>query len=166
MTRRRTILQVAGGLAVLLALSLRAGADVRTAVAHVDRALQLAFAAGATDEQVKAGFLSLLDAIVASAPEARIPGEWPSKAAAARRLVAAGSVPDDRAVAMLHECYRNLHGGRAFRMPAAIRSISDATGYARRQLEAARDLLLRGQREEAIRRLLDTALMIVTPFEQ
>lgn len=142
-----------------------AAAQPDRAVAHVNRAIDLLFAPQPADQQCRDGFLSLLDAIHAVAPDAPAAGGWPAKLAEARRRVSRGSLVDPRAAALLNECYRELHGGAAFRMPASVRSFPEAVSYGRRQLELARDLLRRGRTEDAVALLVETAVLVVTPVQ-
>jgi hypothetical protein len=136
------------------------------AAIQVNRAAELLLVEQSTEAQLRQGFLSLLDALLLVAPEIRPPGSWPEKVAEARRLIHGGSLVEPRAVALLGECYRETHGGAAFRMPPTVHTIADARDHIRLRLVAAPDLIKTGATDEAARRLLEAAVAIVTPMHR
>ena len=129
---------------------------------HVHRAVQLLLSPESSGEQCRDGLVSLLDAIIEAARGARIAGAWPAKIAAARDSAARGRLGD--AAALLNDGYLAVYG-TPFKMPATIRSVSDARDHIRGQLSSVRGLLGQGRTDEAIRRMLEAAVMIVTPLE-
>ncbi len=129
----------------------------------VDRALTLLLTPESSDAKCTDGLVVLLDAIVKAAPAARIDGEWPAKVAAAREYVAAGHIGPS--AMLLGDSYRAVEG-RAFAMPAEVRSPGDARDVIRKQLSSVRDLLAEGRSREAVRRMLAAALIVVTPVQR
>ena len=130
---------------------------------HVDRTIRLFFSPDTTGAQCTDGLVSLLDAIVEAAPAARIDGAWPATVSAARERVAAGKMAE--ATALLGESYRAVHS-KAFAMPATLRSLDAARDHIHKQLSSVRDLMKEGRADEAVRVMLDAAMMIVTPIER
>ncbi len=167
---RRIVLAAIGALAATMAAPLLlascARGSARDPAAEAEQAAKLIFSADSTDAQVKEGFLRVLDAIAEVASGADIPAGFASKIQRARLGVADGSPIDDQAVALLYECYRDLHAGAPFRMPASVRSLDDATREGGQRLESVRDLVQRGEAAEAASRMLEGLLLVVTPLPQ
>ena len=129
---------------------------------HVDRSIRIFFSPDATDAQCTDALLSLLDAIVKAAPAARIDGAWAAKVSAARKRMAAGKIAET--AVLLDEGYRAVNGKR-FAMPAAVQSMEAARDHIRKQLASVRGLMDQGRADEAVRRMLEAAMMIVTPIQ-
>jgi hypothetical protein len=55
-------------------------------------------------------------------------------------------------------------GGTAYRFPASVVRIEDAVAAGRRQLEEASEALRSGRNGDAVRLLLETVLLVVTPM--
>ncbi len=127
----------------------------------VDRAIQLLLEPASSDAQCTDGLVSLLDAIVKAAPATRFDGRWLEKIIAARDLVAGGRLGE--AATLLNDGYLAVNGG-AFAMPAGVRSPGDARDCIREKLSSARSLLAEGRADEAVRRMLEAAVMVVTPI--
>ena len=139
----------------------------RAATAHLDRALDLLLAEGASSDEMKAGFLALLDAMAETAPPSSGPGgTCGARFAVARLRMGDGSILDEAGVSLLAECYRETHDGRAFAVPGTVRSVADARQHVRRQIESAQTLLREGRSREAVAVLLDATMLIVTPMER
>jgi hypothetical protein len=164
--RRATVLVTTLGLGLLVVAAAASDSPTAAATNHVSRASALLLEEHPTDAQLREGFLSLLDALLLVAPEGGAQAAWPAKAAEARRLIDAGSLVDRRAASLLGDCYRATHGGEAFRMPATVHSIADARAYIGRQLATVPDLLKAGHGDEAVQRLLEAAVAIVTPMHR
>jgi hypothetical protein len=160
MRRKAVILTV--GIFLMLTVCLALGGQALDVPGHVDRAIRLLLSPDRADEQCRDGLVSLLDAIVQAAPAARLGGTWLAKVEAARQSVASGRLGDS--VVLLGDSYRAVHG-KPFKMPATIRSLTDATDYIRGQLSSVRTLLDQGRADEAVRRMLEAAVMVVTPIE-
>lgn len=159
--RRNTVLVAVGILPMLIGCPAFSGQALDVS-GHVDRAIRLLLSPDRGDEECRNGLVSLLDAIVLAAPAGRPGGTWPAKVKAARDSVAGGRLGDS--VVLLTDGYRAVHG-KPFKMPATIRSLADATGYIGEQLSSIRPLLDQGRADEAVRRMLEAAVMIVTPVE-
>jgi len=159
---RRSAVVAAVGIFLILTICPALGGQALDVPGHVDRAIRLLLSPDRSDEQCTNGLVSLLDAIVQAAPAARLGGTWPAKVKAARDSVAGDRLGDS--VVLLTDSYRAVHG-KPFKMPASIRSLTDATDYIRGQLLSVRVLLDQGRADEAVRRMLEAAVMIVTPLE-
>jgi hypothetical protein len=159
--RRRGLLSLVC-VCAMLALAPAVGGQTPDVPDRVDRAITLLLSPDRSDAQCADGLLSLLDAIAEAAPAARIDGPWPAKVAAARARLAGGQMGE--AVPLLNDSYRLVYG-KAFAMPATVRSLADARDHIRKQLSSVRGLMGQGRADEAVRRMLDAAVMIVTPIE-
>ncbi len=147
---------------VMLTLSAAPGGQPLDVPGQVDRAVRLLLSPDSSDAQCIDGVVLLLDAIVATAPATRLAGPWQAKLSSARELVARGRTLSNDAVALLNDSYRAVNG-KPFMMPAAVRSVSDARDHIRGRLSSVRGLLDKGRADEAIQRMLEAVLMVVTP---
>ena len=163
---RSSSLAAAAGCVVMLTLPAGSRTVTDSATAHLDRAVQLLLAPAPTSRDLRTGFLSLLDALIAAAPEAPSAVACQPKLAKARQVASRGSILDDQASALLRECYSDTHGGASFRVPDSIRSPADATSYCRAQLQSARGSLQKGRGDEAFARMIEAAVFIITPVER
>ncbi len=157
--------RVSAAACVLIVLTLcpSLGGQALDVPALVDRAMKLMLSPDSSDGQCREGLVLLLDAIVKAAPAARIQGAWPAKVAEARKLVATGHLSER--TALLGDSYRAV-SGNAFVMPAAVRSPNAAKDHIRTQLSTVGSLMAGGRADEAVRRMLEAALMVVTPVER
>ena len=64
----------------------------------------------------------------------------------------------------LHKAYRLINDGKDFQMPSSISEIQDAVNYAKMELASARKDLKVGKTDSCVKRLLEIAVMIVTPM--
>ncbi len=160
---RRGRLPAATCVLVVLTLCPPLGGQAVDVPALVDRAIKLMLSPDSSDGQCREGLVLLLDAIVKAAPAARIQGAWPAKVADARKQVAAGHLFES--TALLGDSYRAV-SGKAFVMPAAVRSPDTAKDHIRKQLSTVGSLMAGGRADEAVRRMLEAALMVVTPVER
>ena len=64
----------------------------------------------------------------------------------------------------LHKAYRLINDGKDFLMPSSISEIQDAVNYAKMELASARKDLKVGKTDSCVKRLLEIAVMIVTPM--
>jgi len=160
---RVDLLQLAAALVIVVFSPIRAGADPKTAAAHLDRVTEL-FAPNATEAQMKAGFEVLLAAMTELVPTAGLPAECGTKLAAARWEVTQGTLGGPKTAGPLADCYRLAHGGKAFRVPDTIDTLDEAMSYARQRVQAARALIADDKGGDGLRALLEAALLIVTPL--
>ncbi len=158
-------LGIALGMAALL-VTAAAGAESGEPAARVQRASRLIFGPKATTGGVREGFVLLLDEAADAAAEARMPAAFASKIADARRRIRDIAFADAKAILLLEECYGEVHGGTPFRMPAGVKSLADVSGYGRGLLEPVPALLEQGKPREALSRMLEAAIVVVTPVEQ
>ena len=164
---RRCFVVLAITLVAALSPAGRASADAAVAAKHAENAVAELF--GPEEHSVggaRAGMLSILDAVAAAATDAGMTDEWKATIAGARRRISEGSLVDGEAQLALHQCYRQINDGKPFRMPEGIRSLDVITARTRRLLESAPPLLRSGKAREAVRALLESAFMILTPIEQ
>ncbi len=126
----------------------------------VNRAMRLLLAPDGSGEQCLDGLASLLDAILKAAPAAGLDGSSTAKVAAAREQAAAHRLGDS--LSLLGDAYRAVEG-KAFVMPATVRSPGDAKDFIRTQLSSVAALLDQDRAGDAVRLMLGAALMIVTP---
>lgn len=131
--------------------------------ANVERATRLLFDAPPSDADAKAGLLALFDAVGQAAPDARIAGDWPAKVARARALFEKCPGVDEDAVVLLRDCHRQVAGGAGYRIPASVARMEDVLALGRHQLEEAAKALDACRSGDAVRLLLETALLVVTP---
>lgn len=163
---RSSRLTVVAGCVVMLALPGRSTCALDSATEHLDRAIQALLAPAPTRRDTNAGFLSLLDALIATAPDAPSAVACSAKLAKARQLASRTSILDGQVVWLLSECYRDAHGGAPFRPPDSIRSSADGVDYCRAQLRSARSSLEKGRKDEAFRLMIHATVFIVTPMER
>lgn len=130
---------------------------------NLERATRLLFDGRPSDADAKAGILALLDAVSEAAPASRIAGDWPARVGRARALFEKCDGVDEEAATLLLESYRQVTGGTDYRFPASVHRIEDAVGQGRLQLEGAAEALRAGRNGDAVRLLLETVLLIVTP---
>jgi hypothetical protein len=162
MRRYRT--PVAACILLMLTLPAALGRQALDVSGQVDRAVRLLLSPDSSGAQCTDGLVSLLDAIIGVAPASGLGGTWPAKIADARGLVAGGRFLAGDTVALLNDSYRAVHG-KPFTMPSTVRSMPDAKDHIRRQLASVRSLLDQGRADEAVRRMLEAVLMIVTPLQ-
>jgi len=111
-------------------------------------------------------FTLLLEAILETAPDTIFPPEFTEYMKKAKDISDSESFLSPDGVVYLHKARRLINDGEDFTMPDAISQIQDAVNYARIELGWARKYTDLGQNEDCIRKLLDVAVMIVTPMHR
>ena len=164
----RTIFFVpVGAMAVAAALSLSGpGLPAGPAPAgetRLERAARVIADESRTPEVVGAALRDLLDEAIAAAPASGLAGEWTAKAAQARELLAARPPAHDEARRLLAESWREAFG-TAWAFPAGVATIDDALAFAKRNVGAAATARREGRSADAVRLLLETVLLVVTPM--
>ena len=150
---------------VLLALPVGAHPAADSAVAALDRAVRWLLATDPGQRNSFDGFLSLLDALILTAPDAPSASACRAQLLRGRDALAPGRMLHPGTVEAIHACYRDTHGGEAFGLPPSVRSGGDPAEYCRQQLIDARVALLAVRHEEAFRRMIEAAALVVTPVE-
>ena len=109
-------------------------------------------------------FHLLLDAILETAPGTNFPPEFTENMRKAKEISEAESFLSPDGVVYLHKARRLINDGKEFQMPSSISEIQDAVNYAQIELGWAQKYIGLGKNEDCIRKLLDVAVMIVTPM--
>ena len=150
---------------VLLALPAGAHPAADSAVAALDRAVCCC-----CDRPRPAGlvrrFLSLLDALILTAPHAPSGSACLAGLLRGRDAVAPGRMLHPATLKAIHACFRDTHGGEAFGLPPSVRSGGDPAAYCRQRLADARLALLVAHHEEAFGRMIEATALVVTPVER
>lgn len=109
-------------------------------------------------------FTLLLEAILETAPDTNFPPEFTENMQKAKDISDSESFLSPDGVVYLHKARRLINDGKDFQMPSSISEIQDAVNYAKIELGWARKYIKTGKADECIRKLLDIAVMIVTPM--
>ena len=135
---------------------------------NVDNKIQLAvdylLEAKYPDEECKKGFYFLLEAIVLSLPQAGYPEEFNNRITKANSLFKKNGIFDPNGVQLLKKAYCSINNGKDFKMPGEILTIDQAKEYGKNMTEISREHLKEGKVGTAVKLLLETAVMVVTPF--
>ena len=111
-------------------------------------------------------FTMLLEAILETAPGTNFPPEFTENMKKAKEISDTESFLSPDGVVYLHKARRLINDGKEFQVPSSISEIQDAVNYARIELGWARKYIDLGKNEDCIRKLLDVAVMIVTPMHK
>lgn len=111
-------------------------------------------------------FTLLLEAILETAPETSFPPEFTENMQKAKDISDSESFLSPDGVVFLHKARRLINDGEDFQMPESISEIQDAVNYAQIELGWARKYIKTGKPDECVRKLLDVAVMIVTPMHK
>lgn len=159
-------LLAAAGFVVVLALPTIGPPVEDSAVAALDRAERLLLSANPAQRDSLGGFLSLLDALVLTAPDVPSASACRAGLLRGRDAVKPGRMLQPATVDAIHACYRDTHGGEAFHLPPEVRSGEDPVGCCRARLADARVALRAARHEEAFGRMIEAAALVVTPVER
>jgi hypothetical protein len=116
------------------------------------------------DEDCKKGFYYLLEAIVLSLPQALYPEEFNNRITKANSLFKKNGIFDPNGVQLIKQAYCSINNGKDFKMPDEILTIDQAKEYGKNMTEMSREHLKEGKVDTAVKLLLETAVMVVTPF--
>jgi hypothetical protein len=141
-------------LTLILPSAATASDDLRSAATHVDRASALL---SGSSPQIPAAFTSLVRAMAELAPELAASPDVKRSLLAADETLRRGGKRDHEAVASLHDAYKGLHGGSAFRVTTKTDDIDQLSGELRGRLNAARSLLAKGRASDAMNELCSTS---------
>lgn len=114
-------------------------------------------------EDVQRGLDGLLEAIKISMADTTLPEEFKAKIKSGSELMSK-NLFDTKGISLLNEAYMLINKGKRFQMPEKIISISDAIEYGKKQIESALEALEQGNNEKAVKPVLETILMVVTPM--
>lgn len=113
--------------------------------------------------ECKKGFYYLLDAIVLSLPQAGYPEEFNNRITQANSLFKKNGIFDPNGVQLIKQAYCSINNGKDFKMPDEILTIDQAREYGKNMAEKSRQHLKKGKVDIAVKLLLETAIMVVTP---
>ncbi|UCH95135.1 MAG: hypothetical protein JSV88_33495 [Candidatus Aminicenantes bacterium] len=116
------------------------------------------------DEDCKKGFYFLLEAIVLSLPQAGYPEKFNNQITKANSLFKKNGIFDANGVQLLRKAYCSINDGKDFKIPDDISTIDQAKEYGNNMIEMSRKHLKEGKVDIAVKLLLETAVMVVTPF--
>ncbi|MFC2165250.1 hypothetical protein ACFLT2_09670 [Acidobacteriota bacterium] len=111
-------------------------------------------------------FTLLLEAILEAAPDTSFPPEFTENMEKANDIADTTSLFNPDGIAYLSKAYRLINNGKDHQMPDSISEIQDAVDYAKMELTSARKDLKAGKIDSCVKRLLDIAVMIVTPMHK
>ncbi|MCP5101748.1 MAG: hypothetical protein GY950_00130 [bacterium] len=111
------------------------------------------------------GLHFLVEAIYQAFPHTGYSKDLYKKITTARQLFNKNSVFDKEAVQILHHVYASINAGKKFQMPE-ISSMNDAVAYGRNLLKTAREKIKDKNYKIAVKSLLETILMVVTPVKR
>jgi hypothetical protein len=114
--------------------------------------------------ECKKGFYFLLEAIVLSLPQAGYPEEFNNQITKANSLFKKNGIFDSNGVQLIKQAYCSINNGKDFKMPDEILTIDQAKEYGNNMIKMSRQHLKEGKTDIAVKLLLETAVMVVTPF--
>jgi len=109
-------------------------------------------------------FTLLLEAILQVAPQTGFPPEFVENMEKAKGISDSKSLFDPDGVVYLHKAYRLANASQDFQMPGSIKQIEDAVNFIRMDLATAEKNLRVGKPDDCVRKLLEAAVIIVTPM--
>jgi hypothetical protein len=140
------------------------GADKAEIDAKIAKAVSYLGEPGDPDSDAKMTFKSIMEAISLAAPETKFPSEFGKSIEKAKDIFKSSSIFSPEGQVYLRKSYRLINSGKAFEMPESISSISHAVDHANAKLDAARKDLEADKTDECVRKLVEIAVMIVTPM--
>jgi len=111
-------------------------------------------------------FTLLLEAILEAAPDTSFPPEFTDNMEKAKDISDTTSFFNPDGAVYLNKAYRLINNGKDHQMPSSVSKIQDAVNYAKVELASARKDLKVGKIDSCVKRLLDIAVMIVTPMHR
>lgn len=111
-------------------------------------------------------FTLLLESILDAAPHTSYPPEFIANMEKAKDIADTTSLLDPDGIDCLRKTYRLINDGKDHQMPDSISEIQDAVDYAKIELTSARKDIKAGKIDSCVKRLLDIAVMIVTPMHK
>jgi hypothetical protein len=111
------------------------------------------------------GFKALMEAIVLMLPQVKYSEKVNNQIITAANLFKKTSLFNPDAMQLLKDAYRSINEGKDFHMPE-ISSIQEAVEYARKWVKMSQENLKLGKTDQAVKRLLDIAIMVITPVKK
>ncbi len=121
---------------------------------------------GGPGSEGKIMFTLLLEAILETVPDTSFPPEFADNMEKAKDISDTTSLLNPDGAAYLNNAYRLINDGKDHQMPSSVSKIQDAVNYAKVELASARKDLKAGKIDSCVKRLLDIAVMIVTPMHK
>lgn len=118
------------------------------------------------DSKGKEAFQLIMEAVSLAVSATRFSPELAENVEKAKKLFETTSILNPDGIGHLRQAFRLIHGGRDFEVPESVSSTQSAVNYIQRQLAAARKDLGVDRTEECVQKLLETAVLIVTPIQQ
>lgn len=116
-------------------------------------------------EDKSQGFLLLVESIDIAAAGGSFPAGFHDEIKGALEILRRASILDQQAGEKLRRAYALLNAGKPYQIPAEISSIDQAVEYGRAQIRSALTQVEAGKNAAAVKPLLETILMVITPME-
>lgn len=113
-------------------------------------------------DDCKEGFKALIDAIVLMLPRAGYPEAVNNRIITASDLLKKTSIFNPKGIQLLKDAYRSINDGKDFCMPETS-NLHEIVEYGRKYVKMSRENIKQGKTGLAVKLLLDTAIMVVTP---
>jgi hypothetical protein len=124
------------------------------------------------DDAIKKALIEVLDASLLILPESDYSKEFGSRIGTVKKMSEEGGLLSDKARQYLGLAYKLASGGKAWQMPEELKSpyrekdiMEQAKKVCLKLLDSALAERKAGRNEEAVRRLLEFVIMVVTPIE-
>jgi len=114
----------------------------------------------------KDGYKYLLEAIQLAASETQLPDEFAEHITQAGQIFKKTSLLNPEGVGLLHKAYAIVSGGEKFKIPTEINNGKNEEDYSRESVQSAIKDFKENHPEITVKRLLELAIMIVTPIQK
>jgi len=154
-------------LSIFILMSVLTGAtDLSEVDAKIKKIISYLDTPGGPGSNGKIMFTLLLESILDTAPDTSYPPEFIANMEKAKDIADTTSLFNPDGIDYLHKAYRLINDGKDHQMPDSISEIQDAVDYAKMELASARKDLKAGKIDSCAKRLLEIAVMIVTPMHK
>ena len=154
-------------LSIFILISVLSGAtDLSKVDSKIKKVASYLDTPGGPGSNGKIMFTLLLESILDIAPDTTYPPEFTANMEKAKEIADTTSVFNPDGIDYLNKAYRLINDGKDHQMPDSISEIQDAVDYAKMELASARKDLKAGKTDSCVNRLLDIAVMIVTPMHK
>jgi hypothetical protein len=117
-------------------------------------------------EECKKAFNALIEAMVLTLPQAGCPAEFNNNITKAGELFKKNGIFVPDGAQALREAYRIVNDGKDFQIPGDLKEINDAVEYCKKWVNMSRENLKQGKMRDAVKDMLNAAIMVVTPMEK